>query len=83
MNKSNQPVSLGNWVLRDRNNKIWDLSSLGTLAAGGSATITRNGQPMSLNNAGDEICLIDASGNERDRFAYASSNEGEEISTGH
>jgi hypothetical protein len=31
---------------------------------------------MSLNNAGDEIVLIDSNQVERDRFAYQSSSEG-------
>jgi hypothetical protein len=38
---------------------------------------------MSLNNAGDEITLLDASGTERDRFAYATSQEGKRILTIH
>jgi hypothetical protein len=43
----------------------------------------RNGQAMSLNNAGDEIVLIDATQLERDRFAYQTSTEGAAIQTLH
>ena len=38
---------------------------------------------MSLNNGGDEITLIDASSVERNRFAYAESEEGKRIVTTH
>ena len=43
----------------------------------------RNGQAMSLNNAGDEIVLIDATQVERDRFGYQTSSEGTVIRTLH
>jgi hypothetical protein len=43
----------------------------------------RDGQAMSLNNAGDEIALIDALSTERDRFAYSATSEGVEVLTGH
>jgi len=82
-NKGNQTVSLTGWVLRDRSNREWDLSSLGSLAPGQSRTIRRNGQPMSLNNTGDEITLLDAANVVRDRFDYSSSSEGVVINTGH
>jgi hypothetical protein len=38
---------------------------------------------MSLNNAGDEIALVDAMIMERDRFAYSATSEGVEVLTGH
>jgi hypothetical protein len=38
---------------------------------------------MSLNNAGDEIVLLDADATERDRFGYAGSVEGVTIQTAH
>ena len=42
-------------------------------------TFVRNGQAMSLNNAGDDIVLLDVTQVERDRFEYASSTEGTAI----
>jgi len=47
--------------------EIWSL--VGSLAPGQSQNFRRGGQPMTLNNAGDEITLLDPSGTERDRFA--------------
>jgi hypothetical protein len=38
---------------------------------------------MSLNNAGDEIALLDAMNMERDQFAYAGTSEGVVVLTGH
>jgi hypothetical protein len=45
-------------------------------------TFKRNGQAMSLNNAGDEIVLRDGGDVERDRFAYEASTEGAVVNTG-
>jgi beta-lactamase superfamily II metal-dependent hydrolase len=74
-------VALAGWTLRDRSGLVWNLS--GTVTSGGSLTIKRGGQPMSLNNGGDEITLIDSSNVERDRFAYLGSQEGKRILTTH
>jgi len=41
----------------------------GTLGAGQVRTFRRNGQAMTLNNAGDEIKLFNAAPAERDRFS--------------
>jgi len=82
-NNGAQAVSVAGWILRDRSNKDWDLSSMGSLAASQSGTIRRNGQRMSLNNSGDEIRLQDATGVERDRFEYSGSQEGVVINTEH
>ena len=38
---------------------------------------------LSLNNAGDEIMLLDNTGTERDRFAYTTSAESKRIMTTH
>lgn len=62
------------WILRDRSGLTWTLN--GMLNPGQSRTFVRTGQAMSLNNAGDEIVLIDVAQMERDRFEYASSTEG-------
>jgi hypothetical protein len=55
----------------------------GTIRAGQSSTFLRNAQGMSLNNAGDEIVLIDAGQTEHDRFSYTSATEGTVIKTLH
>jgi hypothetical protein len=80
-NKGSSAVSLMGWTLQDRSGATWDLT--GTLVAGQSLTFRRNGQAMSLNNAGDEIALFDAGNVERDRFAYSASSEGTAIPTQH
>ena len=82
-NDGSTPVNLSGWVLRDDINRVWTLSSLGNLGTGQSATVVRNGMPMSLNNGGDTITLIDADNVERDRFQYQGSSEGVPIPTGH
>jgi hypothetical protein len=80
-NKGTTAVPLAGWTLRDRSGGTWMLN--GTLAAGQSRTFVRNGQTMSLNNAGDEIVLRDAGNMERDRFEYSASGEGTVITTQH
>ena len=82
-NNGSQRISLVDWILEDRSARTWDLSSLGLLAPNQSRTIRREDQPMSLNNSGDEIRLLDAAGFERDRFEYTNSQEGDVINTGH
>ena len=82
-NKGTNSVELAAWRLQDESGRVWPLVSLGTLAGGQSATISRNAMPMSLDNDGDEILLFDANNAERDRFRYTSSVEGIRIETGH
>jgi hypothetical protein len=74
-------VSLEGWTLQDRSGGTWSMT--GAVAAGQSRVFRRNGQAMSLNNAGDEIALLDAMSVERDRFAYGATSEGVAILTGH
>jgi hypothetical protein len=64
-NKGAAAVSLVGWTLRDRCGATWNLS--GSIAASASRTFRRNNQVMSLNNAGDEIALIDNAAIARDR----------------
>jgi competence protein ComEC len=80
-NRGTTSISLVGWTLKDRSGATWNLS--GSLALGQSRTFRRNGQAMSLNNAGDELSLLDADSVERDRFEYAASSEGMIITTGH
>jgi competence protein ComEC len=80
-NTGSTPVNLSGWTLRDRSGLAWTL--IGSVAAGQAHTFIRGGQPMTLNNAGDEIVLVDPSSVERDRFSYPSSSEGDRLSTNH
>ena len=80
-NRGASAVPLAGWILRDRSGLTWTLS--GTLSPGQSLMFRRSGQAMSLNNAGDEIELIDSNQLERDRFAYQTSSEGAVIQTLH
>ncbi len=57
---------------------------MGTIGAGASATIQRNGMPMSLNNTGPEaIELLDAGGQVVDSFSYQGSQPNVAIQTMH
>ena len=80
-NTGTASVSLVGWTLQDHSGATWNLT--GSLAAGQSRTVRRNGQAMSLNNAGDEVVLFDAMNGEQDRFEYVGSSEGVAIVTGH
>jgi beta-lactamase superfamily II metal-dependent hydrolase len=82
-NKGSVLVSTIGWVLQDRSGRVWSLSTLGSIPAGQSTTIRRNGMAMNLNNDGDEIVLYDEHRVERDRFTYTTSQEGVRIATGH
>lgn len=55
-------ITLTGWKVRDLAQRTWTLDALGALNAGESKTMTRDGQPMALNNGGDTIDLIDPSG---------------------
>jgi hypothetical protein len=79
-NKGTSPVVITGWR---RSGPARPFSGSVTMAAGESRTIQRNGRPMSLNNGGDDIRLIDADGSVVDQFEYRSSSEGMPITTGH
>ena len=55
-------MSLTGWKIQDKANTIWDLSHDGKVKAGDSKKILRNGRPMSINNSGDVLQLMDNSG---------------------
>ncbi len=76
-------VALGAWFLRDAGERVWSLASLGTLAGGNAATITREGMAMSLDNDGDTVVLIDGAGKVIDSVTYSASQPGVEILTRH
>lgn len=76
-------VDLTGWWLQDAAGRRWPLTELGTVAAGASETTVRHGFPMNLNNDGDTVTLIDATGQTIDQFTYSTSSEGVRITTGH
>jgi hypothetical protein len=80
-NAGTTSLNLSGWTLKDRSGLTWTLT--GTLTAGQSLTVRRHGQPMTLNNAGDEITLLDSANAERDRFSYTTSSQGQRIQTNH
>jgi hypothetical protein len=82
-NDGDSPVSMNGWVLLDREGRIWTLAQIGTIDPHGSLTVRRNRMPMSLNNTGDEITLLDPDFKPRCGFKYKSSKEGVVIQTGH
>ncbi len=78
-------TNMDSWLLRDAGGRVWALTSMGTIGAGASATIQRNGMPMSLNNTGPEaIELLDAGGRQVvDSFSYQGSQPNVAIQTMH
>jgi competence protein ComEC len=76
-------VDLNDWFLRGPNGRVWSLSSLAVVDAGKSASIRRNGMPMSLDNDGGSVALVDAAGQVVDSVSYPASQPGVEIVTGH
>ena len=83
-NDSATPASMICWMLRDGVGRVWALTSMGTISAGASATVQRNGMPMSLNNSTAEtIELLDASGQVVDSYSYQGSQPDVVIQTMH
>ena len=82
-NTGSLAINMDAWFLRDQSDRVWTLSGMGTIAPGSSATVRRNAMPMSLNNNGDTIRLIDPSNSEIDSFTYNDSQGGMRIQTGH
>ena len=67
------------WFVRDLAQRVWSLDELGTIAPGQEVTISRNGQPMAMNNRGDTIELFDSSDALVQTITYGNTVEGEEI----
>ncbi len=74
-NISNTDVNLTGWGIGDSTGQVWLLnSSDGTVIAGQSFSVVRNGRAMALNNnGGDQIVLIKPDGEEIHRVAYSGS----------
>jgi L-ascorbate metabolism protein UlaG (beta-lactamase superfamily) len=82
-NTGSTDINLDGWFLQDESGRVWSLGGLGIMAPGSQATVRRDAMPMSLNNDGDIIRLIDPSNSEIDRFRYNSSQPNVLIQTGH
>ena len=78
-NTGNTSVSLNGWAVRDLSGNRWDLSSGGTISGGQQKRILRNRQPMSLNNEGDTIELLNANGQVAQTVAYGSAAQDQVI----
>jgi lamin tail-like protein len=59
-NTGSVTLNLTGWTVRDLAGKIWSLNAVTAIAPGAEKTIRRNNQPMSMNNGGDTIQLLDA-----------------------
>ena len=69
-NTGTQAISLIGWKLRDSAGGIWQLDSLGTLRPNQQKMLRRRGQAMTLDNSGDTVELLNASGVVVQRFTY-------------
>ncbi len=78
-NSGTRPIRLTGWQLRDLAERRWSLDSAGELPAGAELTLKRNGQPMSMNNSGDQIELLDPTGTSVQVFKYDQARAGELI----
>ena len=76
-NTGNESVSLSGWTLRDAANRSWSL--FGTIEPGQRIEFQRQGQEMALNNDGDVIQLVNASGDIVNEARYSFASEGEAV----
>lgn len=72
-------IALAGWTLRDEAGQTWKLDALGKARAGKDVTIKRSGQPMSLNNDGDTIELVNPSGASVQTVEYGSVSTGQVV----
>ncbi len=68
---------LTGWQLRDASGNTWSLT--GSIGAAQSRRVTRGGQPMSMNNGGDVIELLQPDGTVADTVSYERAAEGQTI----
>jgi competence protein ComEC len=81
-NTTTSTVPLTGWTLRDASSRIWPLGSFGQIPPNQSLTIQRNSMPMSLNNDGDIITLLNANNIVMDELRYVGSVEGVAVAAG-
>lgn len=72
-------LNLAGWRVRDLADNSWPLDGLAPLAGGQSMTIQRNGQPMSMNNGGDEVELVAPDGSVVQTVRYGPVSVGEKV----
>jgi hypothetical protein len=82
-NKTSSPVTLSGWTLRDASGRIWVLDGSDQFHPNQSLKVQRNGMPMSLNNDGDIVTLLNPVNAIIDEFRYVGVVEGAETITGH
>jgi Lamin Tail Domain len=70
-NGATAALNLAGWLLRDKGQNEFKLA--GTVPANGNLTITMTASTMPLNNAGDEVFLIDPQGNIKHKVRYDAS----------
>jgi hypothetical protein len=76
-NTGNVAATPQGWRLRDAAGALWNLSGAGSLEPGKERVLQRQGQPLSLNNRGDRLALINAQGDTVQALQYGSVREGE------
>jgi len=76
-NDSAAPISVDGWRLVDADGHFDTL--LGTIPPFSTMDVVRNGSPLSLNNDGDVIRLMDADGVVVDEVAYGAAAQGEVV----
>lgn len=78
-NMASASVNMDRWQVRDLAGNIWELKDLGELAPGQQRTMLRGGQPMALNNNGDQVELVAPDGTVVQMVIYGEVAEGEAI----
>lgn len=69
-NRGSAALDLSGWRIRDLAGNVWALDGLIGIEPGQEKTLLRGGQPMSLNNGGDEIELVAPDGAVLQTVAY-------------
>ncbi|BAI97449.1 hypothetical protein Sj15T_18850 [Sphingobium sp. TA15] len=78
-NRGSAALNLSGWRVRDLAGNVWVLDGLLGIEPGEEKTMLRGGQPMSLNNGGDEIELVAPDGTVVQTIAYGQVAVDEEI----
>jgi hypothetical protein len=78
-NMGTQPVALVGWKIGDSSGTaFWELKATdGTVQPGATVLVKRQGRPMSLNNSGDTIVLVNPSGASVDHKVYGAVSSGQ------
>ncbi len=78
-NEGRMSINLAGWRLRDLADNLWSLDRAGRLAAGQQIVLRRLRQPLSLNNGGDRVELLNPAGAVVDSLEYGPVGEGEVV----